>query len=88
MLFQLYVGSDNETGQIDRAAIERAAGQKFPGFTLIDALGYWQGKSEKSLIVQIETLDRKAVIALALELKKDLRQEAIGLQELPSLSFV
>ena len=87
-MFNLYIGANNKTQRLERAKIRRAASRMFTGYTLIDALGVWNGTNERSLILQIQTLDRAKVLELAALLKKELDQEAIGLQHLPDLKFI
>ena len=38
-----------------RAEIAKIVGRYFDGFTMIGGLGYWQGKQEYSLIIEIDT---------------------------------
>lgn len=88
MLYRYYIGSNNETKLLeDRKAI-RIISKHFEGFTTTKGLGYWQGKSEKSLIIEIETTKRKQIITLAKELCKELKQDAVGLATIGKMSFV
>lgn len=88
MLHRLYIGADNETGLLDEHRIHEIVGANFPGYTAINARGMWQGKSERSLILEIET-DRNTVISgLITLLKNELKQDAIGYQVLPSIKFI
>ena len=87
-MFNLYIGADNATGRLDRFTIREITSKAFKGFTMIDAAGIWQGKAEASIILQIETLDRDQVLRLAQVLKSELHQDAIGIQETPTLSFI
>lgn len=43
------------TEDINRLAIAKIVGRYFDGFTMIGGLGYWQGKQEYSLIIEIDT---------------------------------
>lgn len=88
MLYNLFIGSNNSTHKVELAKIKKATGRMFEGFTIIPATGYWQGKPEKSVIVQIEAMDRDQVVQLAELLKIELKQDAIAMQELPQLSFI
>lgn len=65
----------------DRAWIERQASKRFAGFTIVDAIGYWQGKKEKSLIIEIIAQDQyehKANIATLRDLiRRHNKQESV-----------
>lgn len=52
------------TEDLNRDSLVRTIGQHFPSFTLIPALGYWQGQSEASLIIEIATEDSGAILKL------------------------
>ncbi len=49
----------------------------FDGYTLIQGAGYWKGTSEKSLIIEIVTIDDALVYAVAERIKKDNHQKTI-----------
>jgi len=38
---------------VERARIERIVGNVFEAFTIIEAKGFWRGKSEHSLVIEI-----------------------------------
>lgn len=88
MLYNLFIGSNNTTHKVELNKIRKATAKMFEGFTIIPSTGYWQGKAEKSVIVQIEAMNRAQVIELAELLKIELKQDAIAMQELPKLSFI
>lgn len=88
MLYNLYVGSNNRTKRLELAKIRKATAARFDGFSLMPLTGYWKGTAERSVMVQIETMDRAAVMELVEMLKLELEQEAIALQELPALRFI
>jgi len=52
----------------------------FDCFTVIDADGYFKGRSVATLIIKIGTEDSASVEALVNELGRFLDQEAIGLE--------
>jgi hypothetical protein len=56
------------------AAIAR---QRFEGFTLINAVGYWQGASEDSVIVEVVTDDASRIKALAEDIRRTNHQQAV-----------
>lgn len=88
MLFRLYIGSNNETGKCESKKAISVVAKMFDGFTVLKSEGYWKGKSEKSLVIEIETGDKSLVMKTAQELKAVLKQEAIGLSESTGLSFI
>lgn len=73
MLYRIYTEDKN------RGTIAGIAGNYFPGFTLISATGYWNGKAELSLIVEIvgEQSDGLDVLAVAHQIKAVNEQEAV-----------
>lgn len=40
----------------NRNDIIKVVSRYFEGFTLIEGIGYWKGKQEKSLIIEIDTI--------------------------------
>ena len=78
----LYVGSrDGHTfPDDDRLAVTDAVSSSFDCFTVVDASGYFQGRSVATLIIKIGTEDSSAIEALGHELGQLLDQEAIGLE--------
>ena len=87
-MFRLYVGSNNETGKLERKKIEKIVSGYFEGFTAYRAMGYWRGQKERTLIVEIETKETDKVKNLITELKKELKQQAIGLVKAPKMIFI
>ena len=88
MLYKLYIGSNNKTKKLEMAKAVKVASGQFEGFTAYKGLGYWQGKKEKCLILEIESKSKKQVISLAKELSKKLKQEAVGLAVIGKMSFI
>ena len=88
MLFKLYIGSNNKTGKLEKEKAVKLASVYFQGFTAYKGIGYWEGKKENSLIIEIETNEWGKVEKLASDLKKELKQDAIGLARIGSLSFI
>jgi hypothetical protein len=78
----LYVGSrDGHTfPDDDRLAVTDAVSSSFDCFTVVDASGYFQGRSVATLIIKIGTEDSSAIEILGHELGQLLDQEAIGLE--------
>lgn len=88
MLYNLFIGANNTTKVVEIEKIKEITGAAFDGFTIIPAAGFWMGSEEKSVIVQIETMDARRIEQLALILKAQLHQDAIAVQKLPSLKFI
>ena len=78
----LYVGSRDGKAfsYVDREAMINTATASFDCFTVVDANGYFQGRSVATLIIKIGTEDSSAIEALDHELGHLLNQEAIGLE--------
>ena len=67
----IHVGANNLTGRIDRRRIEGLVAQYFDGFTLSTQTGYWRGRKERSLRIDVlgggpRTLELAEVLAGAL----------------------
>jgi hypothetical protein len=53
-LHRFYIGlQDDEGNTYSCKRVMEIANQYFAGFTLIETLGYWQGKAEKSCMVEV-----------------------------------
>ena len=78
----LYVGSrdGNAFPDADRKAVIDAASAAFDCFTVVDADGYFKGRSVATMVIKIGTDDTASVEMLGLELGHLLDQEAIGLE--------
>ncbi|HOC97887.1 MAG TPA: hypothetical protein PKK80_02510 [Bacilli bacterium] len=88
MLYKIYVGSNNTTKKLEAKKAIAIASKYFEGFTCQNANGFWKGLSEKTLIIEIETDNKKKVIELAEELKVSLYQEAIAVAKIGKMQFV
>lgn len=69
------------TEDINREVIASIVASRFDGFTVIPSFGYWKGKPENSVIVEIETENREAVMSVANEIKTANKQEAVLVEE-------
>lgn len=81
-LYRVFVGSNNETHKLEREKIKRIADKRFKGYTFINAVGRWNGTQEKTAVIEILTEEHKDVILTARELKRELKQEAVLIQQL------
>jgi hypothetical protein len=88
MLYNLFIGANNSTKEVEIDKIKDITGSAFDAFTIIPAVGFWKGSEEHSVIVQIESMDKLRIEQLATILKNELHQEAIAIQKLPSLTFI
>lgn len=66
------------TEDVNREAIVALCNEHLPGYTLIPALGYWQGKAEQSLVIEHvgEDAGRK-MVELAIAIKQLNRQDSV-----------
>jgi D-alanine-D-alanine ligase-like ATP-grasp enzyme len=88
MIYKLYVGSNNKTKKLESTKAINITSKRFQGFTTYQAKGYWQGKAEKTLIIEIESKQKKEVLALAKELTKKLKQDAVGITATGKMQFI
>jgi hypothetical protein len=82
LVHSLYVGSRDGKAysDADRQAVIDATMASFNSFTVVDADGYFKGRSVATLIIKIGTDDGAAVETLGRELARLLEQEAVGLE--------
>lgn len=88
MLFRLYIGSNNETGELESGKAIKILGARFQGFTASEGLGYWQGKAEKSLQVEIETDSEQDILDTSKVLAIELKQQAVGVAKIGKMQFI
>ena len=76
----LFVGSRDgrEFPDADRRFVIEATAEAFDGFTVMDADGYFQGRSVATMVIKLGTDDTEAVISLARRLGTLLAQQSIG----------
>lgn len=84
--FQLYIGSNNETHELELSKIEEICARRHQGFTVYPATGYWLGVKESRAVVAI-TDTQANINATIVELKAELSQDAIAWQSLPQMHF-
>ena len=80
-LHSLYVGS-GPTGNLspgDRRRILDLCGEAFSSFTCIESRGYFRGRAEETLVIQVATSDVERLIALASDIAIAHEQQGIGL---------
>jgi hypothetical protein len=76
----LFVGSRDGRAfaNVDRQTVIEATTAAFSSFTLMDAAGYFQGRSVATIVIKLGTDDTEAVISLARRLGALLVQQSIG----------
>lgn len=80
-LHSLYVGS-GPTGILspeDRRRILDLCGEAFSSFTCIEARGYFRGRAEETLVIQVATSDVERLLSLAGDIAIAHEQLGIGL---------
>lgn len=72
------------TEDIARTFIEDSVSARFPGYTIITSIGYWHGRREYGLVVEIlgENHHRLAIHDIAHNIKLVNKQESILVQEI------
>lgn len=58
-IYKVYTENKN------RKFIEKLFNEEFSGFTIYEAIGYWQGHKEKSLVIEIISSSSAAPVKLA-----------------------
>jgi hypothetical protein len=78
----LYVGSRDGHAfpDADRQAVIAAASSTFDSFTIMDADGYFRGRSVATLVIKIATDEGALVEELGQRLGDILDQDAVGLE--------
>ena len=81
-VYSLYVGSrdGNVLPDVDRRAVTDTVSASFDCFTVVDADGYFKGRSVATLVIKIATEDSVSVEALGHKLGRLLDQQAIGME--------
>lgn len=88
MLYRIYIGSNNVSHILEVEKAVQVISQMFEGFTIMQGQGYWKGKSEDSLIAEIEEQQESKVVDLCKKLAGVLRQEAVGLAKIGEMQFI
>lgn len=88
MLYNLYIGANNETGIVEKDKAISIISKSFEGLTVTSSQGYWQGKPENSIVVSIETEDSESVLSVAKQLTIELQQQAVGVAKIGKMEFI
>jgi len=92
-MLRLFIGANNETGEVEKGAINSVLESHFGGWTMYDSMGYWNGGYEKSVVVEIQPKSADMESQWEVErligiLKARLKQDSIGYQILPPINFI
>ncbi len=81
-LHGLYIGSrdGHAFSPTDRDAVMDDTATTFPGFTVHEADGFYEGRSVATLVLQIATADTASVVRLAETVGRKLDQREVGLE--------
>ena len=76
-----YIGSNNTSKELELEKIEAIVSAHFEGFTASEVIGYWKGKKERTLKVEIVTEESNtSLVKIGKELKEKLEQESVLLE--------
>jgi hypothetical protein len=79
MLYRIFTENKQKDG------VAKVVTRFFDGFTLIEGEGYWQGKPEKTLIIEIDTINSTCpsnrISAIVDEIKELNNQQCCLVQE-------
>jgi len=83
----LYV---RHTENADETLIADIVGKKYPSFTILTGTGYWKGKKENSLVIEIigDDINVSDINEIALEIKKVNNQEAVLVQKIENNTWL
>ena len=77
----LYIGSNNETGELEKDKAIKIIGSWYDSFTFITVKGYWKGKEESMLKIELYTsggdINRLSIKKLSEELERELKQDKV-----------
>lgn len=85
--YRLYIGGNNKTHKVELGIVYSVLDTMYEGYTVEKALGVWKKQHEESVIVTLMSAASELQKAL-FRLKKQLKQEAIAVQEVAELRFV
>ena len=94
--FQLYLGrnipdtTDTVTEEQISDFLRFVVTPRFDGFTVQEALGYWKGQPEQTVLLTIccESYDQPKVAEIAQLYKQQFNQDSVAIQQLPAMQFV
>lgn len=87
--YTLYIGSNNETGELEYKKAKEIITSYFKGYTTSLVKGMWEGKEEDTLKVEIATLEPEGKVRdLCIQLKNELQQDSIMLDINGEVDFI
>ena len=84
---ELFIGSNNKTGKVERELLESTLAKYHEGFTIQPSVGYWQGTREQSVVVTLSD-EFSTILDTIQRLKQVLNQDAIAYHEVTALEFI
>lgn len=85
--YNLYIGANNTTGELELDKIRDILDRNFSGYTIVHSVGAWEGQREPSVIVTLASSIDELMNTIR-NLKDELAQDAIGIQEVNVLRFI
>ena len=84
MLYRIFTEDKNQ------AEVERIVSQRFPGFTIYKAQGFWRLVKEGTLVIEITdaSITRADVNEVAENIKRANAQESVLIQEIQNESWL
>lgn len=81
-----YIGANNQTKIVEKDKALGILSRHYEGMSITEIEGVWNGEGEKSIMVSIisEAVDYTLVKAVCRELNRELDQQAIMVEILPS----
>ena len=86
MIYKIWVEDRGDT-----SLVSRIVGERFKGFSILSAVGIWEGKREASLCIEIDSLGEncyRQVLEVAERLRVVFNQQAVLVQRLESASVL
>ncbi|MCI2395009.1 hypothetical protein [Aliiroseovarius sediminis] len=82
-LYSIYAGNNDfkPFTEVEEKQILAIVGEQFPSFTILPARGIFEGKELPTLLIQIASHDRKAVVSICRKLGHALNRRWIGMSE-------
>lgn len=86
MLYRIFTEDKN------RLDVQMIVSDKFDGFTMLYGEGFYKGKPEPTLVIEIDTLNEKEeyykVIDIANQIRQINQQESVLVQEISAVTFL
>ena len=87
--YVLYVGANNDTGEVDTEKLYAILAKRLPNCTIAQTVGFWKGQTEKSVTVTvIENHSVGFIRQVAGDLRVALGQEAVCVEVCRQRMFI